>query len=284
MCVICYKKKEQSLPSNETIQDMWVTNPHGAGIMWKDGDKVRFKKGFMKLEDFMSFVNKNRKRLADTEVAMHFRITTHGGTNKENTHPFVVNGKGKSLRSGVQKGWGTEVLMHNGILPFEPRVETISDTAEFALRLREIGGSAASTVQNLGAIEGNRLLVFTATETVMTGDWKTDSDGLTYSNLNHSYGEWWKKYQYTPVKSNKIGFNSYGDLADRDDDLYDYDCQWWDEALGWQDMNYGTIDFEDVVYAYLEDEFSRAEYRRQEELAKWGIKEEVNCNKKVCCM
>lgn len=46
MCVICYIPKNKNI-TRKNIEDMFFTNPDGAGFMYSDGKKVYFKKGFL---------------------------------------------------------------------------------------------------------------------------------------------------------------------------------------------------------------------------------------------
>jgi hypothetical protein len=186
MCVICYKSKSKKLPSKSTIEAMWKRNPDGAGIMWRTGKGVSYMKGFMQLADFMEFVERNRKLLSETEVAMHFRIGTHGGNTPGNTHPFIVDDRANPHElMGVNE---KVVLMHNGILPLNPRRPTISDTAELALRAGRYRNPMDFLCDADELFKGNKVLVFAPDKTHFLGDeFKKGKDGLLYSNLYHEY-------------------------------------------------------------------------------------------------
>lgn len=187
MCVICYKKREQKLPTEDKIRAMWTSNPDGAGIMWKTDKGVNFDKGFMHLSEFLDFVKKHEKKLAGAEVAMHFRIGTHGGNTPGNTHPFIVDSDADPhVLSGRELPF---VLMHNGVLPIGPRRKDISDTAELALRAGGYDPPDAFLCSISDMIGQNKIVVFRKDgDALFVGaEWKTGDDGLLYSNLNHEW-------------------------------------------------------------------------------------------------
>lgn len=181
MCVICHKAKGAKMPDIKTILDMWDDNPHGAGIMWRSGSEVKYVKGFMKQDKFLKFIKKNEKELEETEVAMHFRIATHGGINPWNTHPFPMD-PGTNTKS--MSGTVRSCMMHNGVLPIVPRDDGISDTAELSLRAKSFP-SPEKYIESIAEYVStdNRILVFAPDETLFVGDWHEEGQ-LSFSNLN----------------------------------------------------------------------------------------------------
>lgn len=189
MCVIAYKSKNVKFPSAENIRAMWGANPDGAGIMWRERGGIRWKKGFMKLDDFTGFVEANRRELEGAECALHFRITTHGGTTPGNCHPFAV---AADADPHLLEGKARRVLMHNGILPVVPRRKDISDTAELALRLGAVANPAESMKAFDECLRGNRIILMDEGGTRFFGDgFRESSDpensGILYSNLNFEF-------------------------------------------------------------------------------------------------
>ena len=192
MCVMCYKANEAKLPTAEHIMKMWERNPDGAGIMWiRDDGMVGWKKGFMSRKSLMRYVRRNDEYLMNRHVAFHFRITTHGGTCPGNTHPFVV---GMDENPHKLEGVAETVLMHNGILSVTPRVNTISDSAELALR----AGCYENPLFFFSCIdeflEGSKILVFDKDGPHFYGDAFRKEGDLVYSNLYHLYD--FGMYQY----------------------------------------------------------------------------------------
>lgn len=193
MCVIAYKAKDVRFPSKERVEEMWDANPDGAGIMWRDNktNKIRFVKGFMRLNKLNKWIAKNRKWLEEVECALHFRITTHGGTSKGNCHPFVCD---CDTDSHLLSGEADFVMMHNGVLPITPRKHDISDSAELALRI----GRYQNPIDVMDVMDelcrGSRIIVMGPEGTMTYGDKfvTVQNDGLLYSNDHFvGYGDWY---------------------------------------------------------------------------------------------
>ena len=93
MCIIIYKAKDTKAKIEwNTLKTCFTNNPDGAGYAIAYDNKLLLKKGFMKFEDFETSLRQTIKNV-DIEKAgilFHFRITTHGGTSRENTHPFPL--------------------------------------------------------------------------------------------------------------------------------------------------------------------------------------------------
>lgn len=130
MCIICVKPQGVKFPEEKILRNMFDNNPHGAGFMYAKDGKVEIRKGFMTFKDFSHALNKARKEgIEDGTVVMHFRITTHGGTCPQNTHPFPLTddiGELRSLATSCDIG-----VAHNGIIKISTRDKSVSDTQEF---------------------------------------------------------------------------------------------------------------------------------------------------------
>lgn len=270
MCVICYKARGKKLPSDETIRNMWATNPDGAGVMWKRSDGlVDFRKGFMKLDDFLDFVKQNHDLLEGTECAMHFRIGTHGGNTPGNTHPFIVSMDEEDKHSLV--GSGQElVLMHNGILPCTPRRKDLSDTAELALRAGGYEPPVAFLRSVDDMIGSNKVVLFNkdGDAEFFGGKWQVGEDGLLYSNLNHegfsrrwmgfggvydwdAYGDGRIVGVAKPTAPDKSEKKKKGDKKGKDEE----DIEWltaWDVELP-PCLNLGLTDTEDLAREVVQE-------------------------------
>ena len=113
MC-IAIMKPEGKILTKETLEECWDSNPDGAGFMYADGNKLHIHKGFMSYSKFYKAYKKHQERKA----VLHFRIRTHGATDRENTHPFQV---GESL-----------AFVHNGTIGKTTILDTkFSDTYHF---------------------------------------------------------------------------------------------------------------------------------------------------------
>lgn len=93
MCIIVYKEAGTNAKIDyELLENCFDNNPDGAGYAIAYDGKLLLKKGFMAWHDFETSLRKTIKSIPIKEagIMFHFRITTHGGTNRENTHPFPI--------------------------------------------------------------------------------------------------------------------------------------------------------------------------------------------------
>ena len=218
MCIIAAKAAGVSMPPRETIRHMWDVNHDGAGIMYLDKGQVHIEKGFMKYKDFTKALDRLEKKLdlTATPVVMHFRITTHGGTNPENTHPFPITdsiGALKKLNITTDVG-----VAHNGIINAVSPRKGLSDTAEYvAMQLAPLKKALPRFYENKHAM----LLIQNAIESKMAfltrngkiytiGDFVED-EGVLYSNESYK--------GYSLFRSPNVGCYGYGWY---DDWGYDY--------------------------------------------------------------
>lgn len=114
MCLIIHKPAGVEIP-HELLSAASVHNPDGWGAMGFDvsGRIVVERQAHVDLIEIADFVHAHR----DSEIALHLRRQTRGGSGAENTHPFRI-------ADGL---W----LMHNGTLKIGARVANRSDTWHF---------------------------------------------------------------------------------------------------------------------------------------------------------
>ena len=130
MCVIVHKERGKDLPSEEIIEKCFKRNPDGSGILLhRNGTKiVEIHKGFMKLDDFKTAFKELNVRKED-DLVLHFRISTSGGTNPENCHPFPISSKIEDLKATRINT--PMAFVHNGVLGSGNEELKISDTQVF---------------------------------------------------------------------------------------------------------------------------------------------------------
>ena len=131
MCVIAVSPAGCRQPKEKDFRLMWDHNPHGAGFMWREHDKVYIQKGIMSFDDFMDWI-KYQRFTADDPVVYHFRISTQAGTGPEMTHPFPLSSDPDELMKTAPRPCDIGVA-HNGIirLTSDPAETVFSDTALF---------------------------------------------------------------------------------------------------------------------------------------------------------
>ena len=215
MCVICFSPKGVDAPTEEQIEDMFYTNPDGAGYAYEEGGKVKYKKGFINLDDLLEEL-KPLEQWKNRNLALHFRIGTAGHNDEYTCHPFKITTNYGEMRETEGEG---PVLFHNGILAEGGIIdEHSSDTqdfvASFAPMLKKYSKSKARDKWLEKTIGTSKLLVmYGHNKYKMLGDWKKDGD-LFVSNLNYCtatkyytyntpqwFGEWEKYYMKKEAKA-----------------------------------------------------------------------------------
>ncbi len=214
MCVIASKPMGVVMPNEATISKMWEKNPDGAGFMYTVKKRVYIEKGFMNLKELLNALAGLEKRikkldesLTDIPVVLHFRITTHGGTSPENTHPFPIS-PDQTLLTALELS-SNVAFAHNGIIDSVSAYGSLSDTQIYS---RDILSPLYKYdkqffknvhIQELmeNTINGSRL-VFLDREGTLTyvGKWE-EVDGIKYSNLNHTYTPTYNYRSYTHFDS-----------------------------------------------------------------------------------
>lgn len=206
MCVIAFSPKGVDAPTEEKIRQMFKANPDGAGYAYEQGNKVKYKKGFMDVEDLIKELQP-LKQWKNKNIAIHFRIGTAGENDKYTCHPFKISSKYHELRRLEGEG---PVLFHNGIIENGGMVdENSSDTQDFVVAfaplLEKYSKSKVRDLWMEKIIKGNRmLLMYGRNKYKLYGDWKKDGD-LIVSNTNYmGYSSYSYGYGY--------GYSSYPEI------------------------------------------------------------------------
>lgn len=133
MCIIIGKIGGAKFPEMKTLEQCWANNPDGAGLMWAVNGSVFVQKGFMDYKHFEQFINdmKRKHDLDKLPMVLHFRITTHGGTSAQNTHPFPITDEFHMLKKLQFKA--PIAVAHNGIISMadDGKKLGLSDTQMF---------------------------------------------------------------------------------------------------------------------------------------------------------
>lgn len=259
MCVICCKPAGINMPKDEYIENMWFRNPDGAGLMYVADCKVHIIKGFMEYEDFMGALEELKETydLKKLPVVMHFRITTHGGTKPENTHPFPITDSVGMLSKLMQI---TDIgVAHNGIIDITPR-KGISDTMEYIIsQLYPLSRACPKFYENKwlmkmvsNAIDSKMAFLPSTGEIYTIGAFQKE-DGILYSNNSYKCPGYYKDFSYN--KSGLMlpdGWESY----DRTASYYYRDLMWLDDGQYVMDVKGNlydgdyAIDSSGSVYIY----------------------------------
>jgi hypothetical protein len=129
MCICALQTKEQKNFTFDEINNMMLTNPHGAGIMWNDGKSIKYRKGFFDSKDFYDFYVSIRDLSTTQDVAIHARIGTGSNIDVANCHPFPITSIPKRIKSS--HGSCDVGVMMNGIIGSSTK--EFSDTAIYVM-------------------------------------------------------------------------------------------------------------------------------------------------------
>ena len=116
MCIVIVKTEKTDIPK-EQLKESFDNNRDGSGYLFAMNGNLTIKKGFFVFNDFYDNYSRDMERFNNPVSIIHFRITTHGLTNKLNCHPFLVN---------------DEIgFAHNGMIDFVDNHKKKSDTMMF---------------------------------------------------------------------------------------------------------------------------------------------------------
>lgn len=241
MCIIIVKKAGIKFPDNEILKNCWDANSDGAGYMIPKNGDVDIRKGFMKFNHMMDSLNSIPNK-DDIPMILHFRITTHGGTSKANTHPFPVSSNEKLLRSTrVKTNLG---VAHNGIITIDNDLK-LSDTMQFIkdeLSLFHVIKPSwykdIKSLDYIGKRIGSKLAIMDSKGYISTVGEFYDEDGILYSNYSYlgytTYG--WSNiegYTYAWADEEKELIGSMVEMG-----LYQYEA----EGVLWE------LDYREIQY------------------------------------
>lgn len=189
MCIICVSKKGIPQPDVDTLRNMYIRNPDGAGYMCLRNGQVEVHKGFMTWSDFIRQVRRE-KFTADDVVVYHFRITTQA-KGAAMTHPFPLCGDLQLMRKLDLKCQCA--VAHNGIIPLTSNGDKqFSDTALFVAKyLRHIIRTPddlqdPDCLRMAEVLCQSKLAIMDYTGTVSTvGYFIREENGLLYSNATY---------------------------------------------------------------------------------------------------
>lgn len=221
MCLIIYRPAGEKIPTL-ALEMAAAQNPDGFGLMYAQDDQLCV----MRTLDMDRGVDWVDQVPADVNLAVHFRLATHGGINRRNTHPFkVVPGL---------------YMMHNGILPLHEEENRRSDTCIFAQDILrphlesnpELWYSPAfQALVEMAAGDYNKLLFMDNTGEVTIANMKagTWQDGIWLSTPDpgrYGMGKYAGTRKVVISSSGKVSYPTY---TYRESDDYD---AWWDKKAG----------------------------------------------------
>ena len=266
MCIIAIKSKGIDLPNEEILQNMWRANRDGAGFMYAHKGVVHIEKGYMKYENFYAAIRKLDEMygLKNIPLIMHFRITTHGGTKPENTHPFpITDSVGVLKKLSVTTKIG---VAHNGIIDIRPR-DGISDTMEYvASQLATLSRAVPKFYKNVDLMEMVSNAIGVSRMAFMNGDGEiytignfVEEGGMRYSNRSFETPKYTRYFPYNYYEEKAWEDYFYEKEKEEKRTSMTMRVMWLDEKAGdfiindngdFEDGDEYAIDYEGKVYAY----------------------------------
>ena len=177
MCVILVCP-ENVRPKPEVLYACHEANPHGAGVAWREGGRVRWEKnlGPGQLLKLLRELN--------GEIVIHFRWASVGGVDPRLCHPFPITPKASISLTGVAEA----LLFHNGTWSgYVDALERLEQHRKEPLPTRPMSDSraAALVVHTTGPDSLQRLpgrwVWMHRDETRLYGDWES-FEGMRVSN------------------------------------------------------------------------------------------------------
>ena len=193
MCIVIVKTEKTAIPK-EQLKESFVNNRDGSGYLFAMNGNLTIKKGFFVFNDFYDNYSRDMERFNNPVSIIHFRITTHGITNKTNCHPFLIN-----------DGIG---FAHNGMIDFVDDHKKKSDTLMFKNEILSIlpdGFIFNNSIMKL--IEesiGTSKLAFLDNN----GNYRIANEGLGHWNKDNTI--WYSNKSYCEVRTPKYAWNSFG--------------------------------------------------------------------------
>ena len=200
MCIIVAKRKGIELPSKETLKNCFDYNGDGAGIMFNDGNQVFIEKGFMDFNSFYSRLEALDKEfnLVNSDLALHFRISTSGNVDQGNCHPYPISTETNQLRN---LSLVTDIGMaHNGVIRKHiPGANSILNDTQtfiknFVYNMYSSNNEFLTVGANIKALEeeaGSKLCFLDKDNMYIIGKFIEETNGILYSNdtyLSYDYG------------------------------------------------------------------------------------------------
>ena len=274
MCIAIYSPVGTPIPSEKYLSNCFKNNPDGAGFAFNLGNgQVQIVKGLMTFDKFKQVFNKYNEKYGFTDrgVLIHFRITTHGGTQPACCHPFPLSDSDKLLKK--TECVANYAVIHNGIIQLTSTtahaLKNMSDTMVFVRDYMSKIASNKGWFRNpnnwelIETLADSKIACLNGQgEIQCTSGFHEGVDGNFYSNTSYSdyyccykgYGKWKYLTDDTYSGGETYGTYDYGTSGygtyDYGTSGYGYSYQKSDEHTT-QDRYYSDVDPEDGVLMRL---------------------------------
>lgn len=284
MCIIVAKPANTPMISDKILENCWESNSDGAGFMYAKDNRVYIQKGFMTLKSFKNALDRlgSVYSLDELPIVLHFRISTQGGVNPQNTHPFPITNDVHQL-TGSKTSSPIGGMAHNGVIPQysfygSKTAHAYSDTLLFVKEAVSQMVHTPKDLENktiltdLENIAKSKLAFLSPDGNIhLLGDFNMDK-GVAYSNYTwygwFNYGSWKYKGKNSKTKSYWYGSNpAWYDYE------YDYD-DYGDPFLAsyYKDLDENCKDYREKKEP-VDDESLKAEFS----IRVWPCDPDLNC-------
>ena len=191
MCVAIYKPADVELDPDD-LWNCWIDNSDGMGIAVATGKELLV---YRDMTDF-SFIRDMIEKHTKHPMIVHFRIATHGTTDLDNCHPFLISDKIAMCHNGIISGMNdfggsrsdTKVFAEDYLAPIVKAYPNILENVPFLGMVAQVAGS------------WNRIAFLTADGRYAIineddGEWLK---GAWFSNTHWQWTNWKNTYVYDP--------------------------------------------------------------------------------------
>lgn len=231
MCIAIAKPKGVKMPSWDYLYNAFTNNPDGGGFAFAPGDRqVYIKKGLMTWEAFKGALEALMSQYNTTQMGMliHTRITTHGGTNPGNTHPFPIVADEAALHKTAYVS--PYAVIHNGIITLTSSAARLSkgmsDTAVFVEKYLTLIAQNRNWFYNKANMElieklaDSKIAILNGDGDIIHTSGFTTENGVLYSNTSYKDGYFRKIGAYSSYGYTGYSSGSYSSAQNSHADSY----------------------------------------------------------------
>ena len=190
--------------TKETLNNCWLNNDDGAGFLYVQDGKL---KAFKEMKNFDRFFNKYmsiKKSCPESNIVLHFRISTHGVVNKTNCHPFFVNSDLGFVHNGVIYGVKEDSRFSDTYMFNKTILKNLPASFEQNETIMSLIADFIGTGSKLAFLDSSNHYYLVNEE---KGHWH---DGCWFSNHSYEYVSSYVDYGGTKVYRGSRYGSSYG--------------------------------------------------------------------------
>ena len=219
MCIAIYSPIGNPVPTEAIFKNCFTNNPDGAGFAFNIDGHVQIVKGLMTFDKFLQTFNEyaGKYGFTDRGVLIHFRITTHGGTQPSCCHPFPLSDNPKMLKK--TECTTNFAVVHNGIITLTSYEATaskgMSDTMIFVRDYMSKIATNKGWFKNpnnwelIESLAGSKIACLNgAGQIECTSGFHQGVDGNFYSNT--SYSDYYYSYRGKDAWETSYASYDYG--------------------------------------------------------------------------